>query len=262
MIIFFVFLFGLCWGSFLNMIGYRLVSGDLLLGWRSFCPTCKSILAWFDMIPIFSWAFLRGKCRMCRVPISWLYPFIELITALIVTGLFYYYFLSGIFIFVSMSWLILSFISHLLFFTALIVATRTDLHDMVIFQGSTLFVIPFGFLASFFGLTRITLIESVIGVIFGYGVLWMIGIIFKIVMKREGIGHGDFEILALIGAFLGLWGVWFSLMLASIVGLFVTGAYLWLSGKSRSTRIPFVPFLALGATLFFFFQDQLMNFFL
>jgi len=149
-----------------------------------------------------------------------------------------------------------------LFFSALIVGVRTDLQDLVVFQMTTIWLVPLGVIAAFFGFTYVTGLESLAGALLGYGMLWLVAILFRAVANREGVGAGDMEMAALIGSFLGPLGVWFSIMLGSCIGLVVGGGYLLLSARSRATRIPFVPFLALGAALFFFCRPWLLRVFL
>ena len=251
----FIFIFGLCWGSFLNVVGYRLVAEKSLLTLRSACPSCEKIILWYDLIPIISWIVLRGRCRMCKAFISWLYPFIELSTASIITLLFqsYYPFFS-----VKEY---LSFFVYVFFFSALLVSTRTDLESMVVYQITTLWLVPLGWIFSYLGLTAISVTESIIGTMIGYGFLLLVGFLFKYATGREGVGYGDFEILALIGSFLGPLGVWFSMLIGSCSGLLFVTPYLFYKKKLRSTRIPFVPFLLLGALIFFFCEQLIVNFF-
>lgn len=244
-----LFLVFLCWGSFLNVVAYRLTYERPFFAPRSYCPSCLSTIVWYDNIPVFSWFLLRGKCRACRRPVSWLYPAIELASGLLLTSV---YFLTPD---------LLTFFAYFIMFSALLVATRTDLQAMVIPQLVTIWLIPVGVIASLIGASNLIVIESVLGALLGYGVLWLVGYVFKRVTKRDGIGVGDMELLGMIGAFLGPIGVWFSLLIGSLVGLVLGGGYLFVGGRGRDARIPFGPFLALGATIFFFFQRPLIAFF-
>ena len=254
-----VFLMGLCWGSFLNVVAYRLVSGDRFFTTRSFCPFCKRIIAWYDLVPVVSWLLLRAKCRWCRGLISWLYPFTELVTAVLVVALFSHYYPLLIDFNVKA---LGAFIAYFLFFSALVIATRTDLHKMIIFQITTLWLIPVGVLASAYGFTKVTLLESVLGILIGYGFLWLVACLYRQIRGKQGIGIGDYELLALIGAFLGPLGVWFALMIGSLSGVVIGALYLFFAGKGRESRIPFGPFLAFGAIIFFFFDRFFIGFFL
>ena len=259
----FIFLIFLCWGSFLNVVAYRSVHDIPFFQKRSVCPFCKKLIAWYDNIPVLSWLFLRGKCRNCKEKISFLYPFTELITAFLMTGLLLFChpeLVSGSnFIFNFQN--ILSFFSYFIFFSALIVATRTDLLDMVIPQIFSIWLAPVGIMFSLLGFLNIGFWSSISGAVVGYGILWVVAKIFKVIAKKEGLGVGDMELMALIGSFLGPLGVWFSLFLGSVSGLLIGGLYLLFAKKGKETPIPFGPFLALGAIIYFFFQSNLTSFF-
>ena len=236
----------LCWGSFLNVVAYRLIEGLSLLKPRSFCPTCKHKLAWYDLIPIFSYIQLRGSCRYCKNPISLLYLLIESLTALIL-------------------WLIIYLIpfhywfAYIIFSSALIVNIRTDLERLVIPTITSLYLVPIGWLLSWFKLLPLTLLESFLGSIIGYTILFVIAKIFYFFTKKEGLGSGDFDLLALIGAFMGPLGIWLSLLIGSIAGSII-GITLIIAGiNSRSSKIPFGPFLSLGAFIALFYMHILLN---
>jgi len=234
----------LCWGSFLNLVAYRLVSGDKLFGLRSFCPHCKKIIAWYDNIPVVSWIILLGKCRNCKAPISFLYPLVELLT----TG----------------ALMTLPYIpgryhgAYFIFFSALIVSIRSDLETMLISRYVTVFLIPLGLLFSSTDLLPITLTSSIAGIVLGYGSLFLASKTFFFLTKKEGIGQGDLELLAFIGSFVGFAGCWVTLFLGAVIGSIFGITYITLTGKSREVRIPFGPFLALGAILYVLFREQLL----
>lgn len=229
------------------MLGYRLISGDSLLINRSFCPHCKKVIAWYDNIPVISWFFLRGKCRSCSVAISWLYPFIEVITALI---------------FVLMSLLIPScyWFAYCIFFSALIVTIRTDIHSMLISPLVTIGLIPFAMILSYLGLLPITFGQSVIGAATAYLFLMGFDKLFYLVTHKQGIGLGDIELLAFIGAFVGTQGWLISLLVGSFLGT-LFGLTQSVRLGSYTTKIPFGPFLALGAFVFVFMQAFNIDFF-
>jgi leader peptidase (prepilin peptidase) / N-methyltransferase len=268
-LLFIVFLCGLCWGSFLNVVAHRFIHRINIFIPRSHCPSCTHTIVWYDNIPIISWLILRGRCRFCQAPISWLYPFTELATASIVTLLFqkivinpYVFLDTDLTIWqdalLADAWK--SFALYFIFISALVIATRTDLESLLIPQLFTLWMIPLGLAGSFLHFSTISFTQSLLGVIFGYGVLWIIAWVFKRCTGKDGLGVGDMELLAMIGSFLGPIGVWTSLAVGSITGLFVGTLYLALSGRDRTTRIPFGPFLALGAIAHLMMGTQLTAF--
>lgn len=223
----------LCWGSFLNVVAFRLLHNHPFFAPRSQCPSCKTKLAWYDLIPVISWYMLNARCRTCKTSIHWLYPLIELLTALTFTLLFLYT--------PQIYWF-----SYMLFTSALIVTIRTDLDSMMILRLCSLGLIPVGLLLSYLGYLPVTLQESALGAFCGYALLWSIRKVFWLIRRQEGMGEGDQELLAGIGAFLGPYGVWQSLLIGSIVGSII-GIALALIFKKRIERLPFGPLLALGA---------------
>ena len=245
----FLILTFLCWGSFLNVVAYRITFEKPFFTRRSVCPHCNKIIKWYDNIPVLSWIILKRKCRACSKIISWLYPFTEIITAITMTNLFFNSYYN-----------IPLFFSYFIFFSALIVATRTDLEAMVIPQLFSLWLVPAGIIFSALHFTKITVLESLLGTTLGYGVLWIVAKVFKLVTKKDGLGQGDMELLAMIGSFLGPIGIWFALTIGSIAGLLIGGTYLLITKKLKTTRIPFGPFLALGAIIYFFYEKTILMF--
>jgi leader peptidase (prepilin peptidase) / N-methyltransferase len=144
--------------------------------------------------------------------------------------------------------------AYFIFFSALIVTIRTDLETMLISRYVTIFLIPLAWLLSAFGFLPITLSMSLWGVLFGYGILWITAMVFWLITKKEGMGHGDFELLALIGSFTGIFGCWVTLIIASFAGSLIGICYMMLTGTKHNLKIPFGPFLALGAIIFVLLQ--------
>lgn len=236
--------FFLCYGSFLNTIAYRIINGQNFIYARSFCPSCKKTIAWYDLIPLFSWIFLKGKCRTCKNSISFLYPLIEILTAII-------FILMVLFIKTKL-WPI-----YTIFFTSLIITIRTDLEYMLISQFFTIYILPIAFFASFFNLVDITFTQSLIGAIFGYLILLIINKIYLNLKGRSGIGEGDFELLAMIGGFTGIFGMWYSLFFGALLGTLFS-ILLLIQRKSLTTKIPFAPFLCFGSIIFIFLKKFLL----
>lgn len=231
------------WGSFLNVLGYRLLHEEYFWKLRSFCPHCLKTIAWYDLIPFISWLALKGKCRSCKASISLLYPFIELITPILLMSLYYgvptHYFPAYFF-----------------FFSALIISIRTDLESMLISRWVSIFAVPIGWILATCDLLPLTFKASVLGSLVGYLLLWVVGQVFVLITKRPGLGLGDVELLSFIGAFIGPLGAWITLIVGSFLGT-IGGTIQWAATKSR--KIPFGPFLALGAIAYVLFQNQLIR---
>ena len=236
--------FFLVWGSFLNVVDYRLIKGQSIVWPRSYCPYCKQTIVWYDNIPVLSWLRLGGKCRSCKAPISILYPFIELLSASALTLLY---------LAVPLHY----FFAYFVFFSALIVNIRTDLQFMLLSRAATLFLIPFTFVFCHAGLLPISLKESLMGAAVGYLVLYALAQTFYLITKKHGMGQGDLDLLAYIGANIGINGVFVTLLMASWSGLIISLAYILLTRKKFTVKIPFGPFLALGAMLYVIWNDAI-----
>ncbi len=238
------FILFLCWGSFLNVVGYRIIRGYSFRG-RSYCPHCRVQLPWYDTIPLISYAVLRGRCRNCRNVISALYPFIELLTALLLTLM--------IIKIDQRYWL-----GYGLFISACIVTIRTDFEKMLISRLITWGLIPVAFVLSYLHRIPLTLTESVQGALFGYFVLWIIARLFYAIRNIEGMGEGDIDLLAMIGAFTGIIGAWTSLLLGSFLGIISCLIQMAIS-KRAHPKIAFGPWLAAGALIYIFLQEQIQD---
>ncbi|MGE0206644.1 MAG: A24 family peptidase [Candidatus Babeliales bacterium] len=238
----------LCWGSFLNVIAFRLISTSIpFFSPRSQCPSCKTIIAWYDNIPLLSWLLLKGSCRSCKQPISLLYPFIEAITALSFYGL-------------TLTTPLCYWPGYFIFFSALIISIRTDLETLLLSRFVTLWLIPFGYLSSFFGILPLSWQESIIGSLTAYLFLFAIGYAYCLITKKVGMGQGDVELLAFIGSCIGFIGWWTTLLIASLMGT-CGGIFIMLAYKRSlvGIKIPFGPFLASGAMLYVLFQKEILN---
>ena len=237
----------LTWGSYLNSLGYRLLHLEHFFQTRSFCPNCKNKIAWYDNIPIISWLYLKAQCRSCKQKISWLYPFIELITACSLLLLCYtvprHYFPT-----------------YFIFFSALIVTIRTDFDQMLISRFMTLYLIPLGIIATFIKRIPLSTTFSVIGLIFGYIILWCVKKISYYLTKQDGLGQGDLELLSFIGAFTGPLGCWIALSIGSISGSLITIIYMTIT-KQPIKKVPFGSYLSFGAIIFILFQSFFIHYF-
>ena len=237
-----LFITFLCWGSFLNVVGYRLIRNYTLMG-RSYCPHCKQQLAWYDTIPLVSWFILWGRCRNCRNVINKLYPFIEILTAILLTLMVLYL--------EPRYW-----VGYGTFISALIVTIRTDFEKMLISRYMTWGLIPLAFGLSTFKFLPISISESILGAVFGYTILWIIARVFYAIRNIEGMGDGDIDLLAMIGAFTGILGAWSTLLLGSFFGVIASLVQMVISKRVR-VKIAFGPWLAAGALIYIFLQDHI-----
>ena len=237
--------FGAIVGSFLNVVILRLPQENTSVVFpSSHCPVCKQTLHWYENIPIISYIVLRGRCRTCKTSISLQYPLVELITAILAALLWIKFALSFDFFF------------YFLFFASLVVIIFIDLHHQIIPDRISLPGILIGFGGSFFS-GQVTWLQSFLGILLGGGILYTIAFTYFLVKKKEGMGGGDIKFLAMIGAFLGwqslLYVVFFSSLTGSVVGILT----ILIQNKDSQTRIPFGPFLALGAISYLLFDQQI-----
>lgn len=271
-------LLGSCVGSFLNVVIWRLPQEDparRTLGGRSHCPGCGKMIRWFDNIPLFGWLLLRGKARCCGTAISARYPFVELLTAALFYALaawppfgpvFETGFLAGGIDFAALA----AFVASITFVSMLIALTFIDfdtqlLPDVLTKPGMALGVV-FGTWPGVAGvishdasisLPLRSLLASLLGLIVGGGVTWGVRALGSAVFKKEAMGFGDVKLMAMIGAFVGWKGSLLSLFLGCIFGA-VVGVLLALR-SGMSARIPFGPYLAMGALVVLFGRDALLT---
>jgi leader peptidase (prepilin peptidase) / N-methyltransferase len=229
----FAAIFGSTIGSFLNVCIYRLPRRQSIVWPRSACPHCRRELAWYENLPIVSYIWLRGRCRTCRGAISIRYPIIEALTAAMFAGAAWYYGPSML------------LVSRLVFGCALIVLFAIDLEHHLLPNAITLPGIIAGFLFSF--VTDPGWTASLVGIVFGGGLLYAIAEAYYRIRHEEGLGMGDVKMLAMIGAFIGWQLTLLTLMTASLAGS-VIGLGLLATGRgSMKYALPFGTFLALGA---------------
>ncbi|MBX3021507.1 MAG: prepilin peptidase [Bdellovibrionales bacterium] len=239
-----VFLFGLLWGSFGNVVIHRLPLGLSVVRPRSRCPECEKMIGWYDNIPVLSWVFLRGRCRSCKSPISARYPFVELLTGLMFAAIYARF---------GFTWLTLE---YLIFAWGLIVVSFIDLDHMILPDVFTLSGVVIGLLGAALNPER-SFLSALTGVLMGGGFLWLIAYLYLVFRKEEGMGGGDIKLLAWIGAVLGWTSVPFVILASSVVGSVVG---LTLAARSKAglkSVIPFGPYLAAAALLYMLGGDSL-----
>jgi len=226
-----VALFGLAIGSFLNVVIARLPAGRSLVRPRSTCPGCSALLKWYDNIPVLSFLVLRGRCRTCGMRISWRYPIVEMVTAVVL-----------VLAYVALG-PTADFAVAVVLLPALIAITGIDLQHQLIPDAITLPGILVGLLLNL-ATGRMSWVESVIGIALGGGLFFLI-----ILVSRGGMGGGDLKLGAMLGAFLGWKALLFGLFVAIVLGGVIGAAFLATGVRGRKDPIPFGPFLAAGGAM-------------
>lgn len=222
-------------GSFLNVCIYRIPRGKSIVWPASACPGCGRELSWYENIPLVSWAVLRGRCRTCARPIGLRYPIVELLTAAMFAGAWWYYGPS------------LLLASRLLLGCALIVLFAIDLEHQLLPNVITLPGIVVGVAFSLF--TDPGWQSSLLGIVVGGGSLLAMFYLWLWVRGQEALGMGDPKMLAMIGAFVGWKMTLVTLVIASLVGSLVGVGLIATRRGSLQSMVPFGCFLALGAAV-------------
>lgn len=238
------FILGTVIGSFLNVCIYRLPRKESIISPPSHCPSCNESIAWYDNVPIFGWLMLKGKCRKCGNPISAEYPIVEFVTGLMFLLTYLRYGLSP--------YLPL----FLILFSAFLVIAFIDFKHQIIPDMITLPGIAVGIAASF-ALNHITPKGSIIGLLVGGGLFFLIAL-----LSRGGMGGGDIKLMAMIGTFVGWPGVAVTTMIGSTLGAIIGIALMILGKKGRKSQIPFGPFLVIGAVIYILWGGHIIRWYL
>lgn len=246
---FFVAGLGAIWGSFANVVIYRLPQQQSVVSPPSRCPKCHTRIKWYHNIPIFSWFQLKGRCAVCGNRISPRYLLVELIMAV---GFCSFFWLHG--------WNIY-FFEHILLFFGLVVVSFIDLDHMIIPDSFSLSGIVIGLLGSLVNPGR-SFFNALGGVIMGGGFLWAVAYFYYVWRKKEGMGGGDIKLLAWIGAVLGWKAIPFVILSSSLIGSVVGLTVSVKAEEGMSAVIPFGPYLALGAILYIFAGDNFVNWYI
>ena len=257
-----VFLFGSIVGSFLNVCIHRMPKSESVVWPRSHCPKCQKRIPGYDNIPFISFIILKGRCRFCREKISWRYPLVELLTALLTLALFINFGLNySFFLYLVMTW-------------GLIIATFVDIPHRIIPDEVSIGGMIVGFImVSVLGFKLHPLaynfspmLSSLAGILVGGGIIYFTGVIFDLIyfklLKRpaingetESMGGGDVKLLAMIGAFMGWKLALLTFFLAPFFGL-VIGVFNIVTKKDHT--IPYGPFLSMAALLSLFWADKII----
>src|SRR3954462_3683292 len=234
-------LLGLCIGSFLNVCILRLPRDQSLLRPRSTCPNCKQPIAWRDNIPLFSWLWLRGKCRWCHTPISRQYPLIEALVGV----------LFGVSVLVYGT--TLHAVSAALLGTILLGIAITDARHYIIPDEFTWGGLVIDLLLALGGGVH-GFLAALLGAAVGFALLWLVGLAGSWVFKEEAMGGGDVKMMAMVGSFVGWRGVLLTVFAGAAIGSLI---FVPLSLKKKRL-VPFGVFLAVGAVVAFVFGDAII----
>lgn len=266
-------LFGLLVGSFLNVVIHR-IPKMMEAAWRqearelleqpapkgeaeppifnlvtpgSHCPHCNHRIRWYENVPVVSWALLKGRCSGCKAAISKRYPIIELLTAL-VAGLCAWRFGYD-------PWLIFMLYGS---FTLLALAV-IDLDTTLLPDDLTYPLLWAGLLAAVLGISPVSLSDAVIGAMAGYLALWSLYWVFKLLTGKEGMGYGDFKLLAALGAWLGWQYLPVVVLLSSVVGLVFAVSMMASGSVKRDQGIPFGPYLAIAGWIALLWGEAIVS---
>ena len=265
---------GLLVGSFLNVVIYRLpkmmerawreqcaeltappggsaetVEKYNLIVPRSGCPSCGANITALQNIPVFSYLYLRGRCASCKTPIGARYPLVELVTGLLSGALAWHYGFG------------LAGMAAIIFVWALIALTFIDFDTQLLPDSITLPLLWLGLLVNIPG-TFIDLRSAVIGAIAGYLILWSVYWLFKLATGKEGMGYGDFKLLAAIGAWLGWQMLPLVILVSAGVGAIIGVGLIILARHGRNVPIPFGPYLAMAGLIALLWGPALMRVYL
>lgn len=241
-----IVLFGLAWGSFLNVVIYRLPRGQSLVRPPSSCPRCGKRIRAYDNIPVLSFLLLRGRCRSCGARISFVYPVVEILTALCFFLLYVQYSLS------------LHFFSSCLFASALIALGFIDYFHQILPDEITLPGLVLALIYAFFRLD-LSLRQALVGAVAGASFLLFIYAAYYFLRKKEGLGMGDVTMMLFVGAYLGWLKAFLTLIAASLAGAAVGLFLLYFRKKDLHFALPFGTFLAPAAFFSLVWGERLIT---
>ena len=245
-----VFIVGICIGSFLNVLIYRIPLGMDFKKGSSICTTCKHPLKWYDLFPLFSWIFLGGKCRYCKAKISPIYPIVEATNGILWVLAY---------IFLTDCKLNFALFGYFLVCSALVVVFCIDFKFQIIPDSMWICVLLGGVLVYVqqlveHGFVWQELVSRLVGIFTASGVLLVLGMLY-----RGGMGGGDIKLMAAAGFLLGWRNVLIALMFGAVLGTLWLGVTRSLKKSDMKKEVPFGPHLAIGILLAAYFANPLMN---
>ncbi len=246
-----IFLLGAIFGSFSNVCIYRLPNNKAISKGRSYCNSCNKEIRWFDNIPLISYIILRGKCRSCNAKISFQYVLVEFLSGISFVFIYYVFGLS----ITSVLLAILSIFFIIIFFI--------DLKHYIIPNELTFPLMVIGFLKSFDPNLNQAIfpnyINSLIGGLVGYSIIWLIIFIYKKIRNREGMGLGDAKLLAVVGFWFGWLSIPFTIFISSLVALILVVPSILNKSRKMTSQIPFGPYIIIGCIIYISFANQIRN---
>ncbi len=240
-----IFSFGLIFGSFLNVCIYRLPKKQSIVWPGSHCPSCKTAIPLWQNIPVLSYIFLTGKCKNCKLRISLIYPFVEILTGILLVVVWQHYGLT------------LSFLHYSILVLFLLPISFIDLDTKLILNVLTFPGIIIGLLSSIF-LNQTPILNAVSGLFLGGGFLWCVGLLGSSIFKQESMGGGDIKLGVMIGVFLGP-KVLIALFLAFFLALPVIVIGLSTKRLKVGSTVPFGPFISLSAVIIVCYGQSLLH---
>jgi len=238
-------------GSFMNVLIYRLPRELSIVRPPSHCTSCGERVRFYDNIPVFSWIFLRGKCRFCGSKISVMYPMTELLTGVLVWYAFYRFGLSA------------QFVMAVLFILTAVSAGLADLFSALDTDNFQCGIIPdslivFGLISALIMgyLLHKNILFPIYGAVVGFMALYIPSFLYKLVRKRDGMGFGDVKLVAVLGAFLGMKSVFFVVFASALLGA-VIGIIWQIAAGKRDIMIPFGPFISAAGLIYLFFETRM-----
>jgi leader peptidase (prepilin peptidase)/N-methyltransferase len=241
-----IIVFGFAWGSFLNVLIYRIPRDMSLVKPASSCPHCKKKIKVYDNIPIISYLTLGGKCRYCKAKIPFSYPLVEFLTPLSFVLIYSQHSLS------------IFFFASCLFASAMIVLGIIDFYHMIIPDEITMPGLVLALVYSFFR-EDVNITQALIGAVSGAGFLLLVYGAYLLLRKKEGLGMGDVTMMLLIGAYLGWRQAFFTLILASFVGALVGLIVIFFRKKDFQYSLPFGTFLAPAAFFSLLWGEKILR---
>ena len=273
---FFSFWLGACIASFLNVVIWRVPRGESIVSPPSHCPKCGAAIRWWQNIPILSWLALRGKCSSCRAPISPRYIFVETLGGCLFLAAFLRLWMPQVPIWISVVhllvmwiWISLMIVGSFIDFDLQLLPDFTTVGGMILGVAEAAVFSGFNFaygsgLGASVWAKLAPIIHSLVGLAFGFGLMWLVRWLGSKAFKREAMGMGDVLLMGAVGALFGPEAVLAVIMLSSVFGSIV-GLGMILASKAKFGRfvaIPYGPYICLGCLAWMFFGAELVTWYL